>query len=288
MTTTRGERTVTAVVVVVVTAVFVAVVYYFNRPTATSMPHIPTPAEVAEMSAEMNGTLFGLPVTESFKVPKEFHAEVCRYFAEQPSKWSIYSEEAVQKSKLGQLHFELVGGGRLDSSFYTAGKGAIGFSIGRDYYIADTGNHDGGLSLLFVLDRARRAAGIPLPPPYPPPIGSDDNIAGLTVSVRHSPDKPEITNYAIPAASVSTVMRWLRGRVQTIPEMWPESQRLGVLNVALKSGEVVAISYYRASPGEVRFSINNTSYRVLNPNSSDDDTISGEIRDIIRDEKLKK
>ena len=228
-----------------------------------------------------------------FVVPKEFHREVCGYFTGTTwvdlnvKKYFKDKGRPVQRSALGimgLIHFLLRGGQDLDSAFYKAGKGGIGFSIGDEYYKADTDYHDGVLDHLDILDPARaEAAGVRLPPPYPPPIGSDDNIASLTVStVRRSDEKRAITDYRVPEARIRTIMRWLDGRFQEVQEAPPEAQRLGTLHLRLKDGKVVTVRYYEAPQGEIGFSVDNVHYRS-SPRTQfrSSESLDGEIRDLV-------
>lgn len=137
--------------------------FYYGKTADSSMPRLPTPGEVSGLSAEIDGTMLGLPGANTFAVPSEFHAEVRNYFVEQPLHWAIESATAVEKSRLGVLHFELLNGSQLDLPFYSVGMGAIGFSIDSNYFTTATKNIDGGIALYLILARAREVAGRPVP-----------------------------------------------------------------------------------------------------------------------------
>ena len=270
-------------------------------PLAQTKLTIPPPDEVAEMTAEMKGSSHLLPNTGPFVVPRKFYRVVCDYFARNPRKddyvdgkpvpQAYYNKmiQHVKRYNLGKIYFKMRGDRELHLAFYSLGKGAIGFLIGDDCYIADSEDDDGAVALLYTLDQAREAAGVRLPPLYPPPIESDDSIASLIVStVRRGPDIPEITNFHIPVSQISTIMRRLRGRVQTVPQAWPEAQRLGRLNLTLRDGRSVMVNYYQAPPGDIRFSVGNTYYRSLSTDEGmSSDSLDDDIRFVISCENFK-
>ena len=113
MTTARSTWAVIAGLVITAIAVIAALSFHDQQPTATSlrapdtaMPKIPTADQVTEMSAQMNGTRRHLPVTDRFKVPKEFHTEVCSYFLGQTRRWNPAAKSKMDRFKVGESAFE--------------------------------------------------------------------------------------------------------------------------------------------------------------------------------------
>lgn len=133
------------------------VIFRSHRPELNFVPHMLTSQQVVRMSAELNGTFCGLPITGTFTVPAEYYSVVRSYFSGQIRPWEIHNERVLNDVRLGQIHCDFQDGQHLDLVFYFAGKGVIGFSIGHDYFVADTGKIDGGSHLLFDLDKARPA-----------------------------------------------------------------------------------------------------------------------------------
>jgi hypothetical protein len=263
--------------------------FWHRQPPPPAIPSIPSASEVTSITAQLNGNPLGQPSTGRFTVPKQFHEEVCGFFTGQRYRRDSYGKIGMDKTVLGHLHFDLKVGGVFDLSFDDAGSGVIGVSVDGDYFLAKLQGEIGGINLFFVLDNAREAAGVPLPPQYPPPIQSDENIVRVKVHLDRPVAKGlDVTELVVPDANTGRVMRWLRGAAEPVAHMWPESQRLGILTVTLKSGGDVQVAYYRGPMGETRFSIGKTSYRVLNLNSVYEDNINAELEDIIISEMMKR
>ena len=142
------------------------------------------------------------------------------------------------------------------------------------------------MTLYLLLDRARESAGVALPPPFPSPILTYDNIVSISATIsRGGPSEPGYTDHHIRDSDVWTIMRWLHGQSKHIPLTWPENTRIGTLNVTLKDGETVRVHYYQAPAGELRFSINNIHYELKNRYASSSN-LDEDIRLVIMNEAL--
>ena len=127
-----------------------------NMTDQTSVPHMPSAADVAGLDAVVDGSEPLSPFADRFKVPQDYINEICAYFSNRNIEpWTPSDKLSVQWNKYGELYFVLKDGSRIDVSFYVVGKGGTGFSIGDDFYQADCANDDdGALSIWHVLERA--------------------------------------------------------------------------------------------------------------------------------------
>lgn len=143
-------------VVILALIVVVFCVRFFTTDWDTMPESVTTVDEVVEITADVNGSIHGLPTLGEFMVPREFHALVFRYFSGPSHRWSPRHPDVMDRFKLGRIRCRLRDGRTQEIDFYTAGKGVIGYSIGRNFWLADTPGDDGAMSLVFVLEEAKK------------------------------------------------------------------------------------------------------------------------------------
>ncbi len=111
---------------------------------------------IIRVEAELHGQKFGFGYrdTERFAVPPEYNKAICKHFSGQVHPARQRNERSERKYWLGWLDFRFSAGERLQIRFFTAGKGVLEYCVDGNYYFVDTGDTDGGISLLMLLDEA--------------------------------------------------------------------------------------------------------------------------------------
>jgi hypothetical protein len=112
----------------------------------------------AELYGEKTG--LGHPNTAKFHVPDRYIKIICEFFSGKSDDWHYYNEKSVRKAQLGSVYFKFSNDKSIKVDFFTVGKGAIGYFVNDNYYVAQSGDSDGGWVLLNILSEAYESAKI--------------------------------------------------------------------------------------------------------------------------------
>jgi hypothetical protein len=239
-----------------------------NMTEHTSVPHMPSAADVAGLDAVVDGSEPLSPFADRFKVPQDYINEVCAYFSNRNIEpWMPSDKLSIQWNKYGELYFVLKDGSRLDVSFYVVGKGGTGFSIGDGFYQADCANDDdGALSIWHVLERARRAIGAPAAVPRPP---RPKDIIRLVGEIhRNNLGVPVVGQFKVQEQFYDEICACLAGEVSRWPLETEERQNMhaiGELGFIRKDGGRLTpfgIRIYSTGEGWTGFRYGDDYYRA--------------------------
>ena len=140
---------------------FASVYKMSHKKIATSeyLSHIKNSERIIGIDAELYGekTRLGYPNTARFPVADRYNKSICELFGGKTYDWHIYNEKSVRKAQLGSVYFRFSNLEYVKIDFFTAGKGVLGYYVDDNYFVAETGDTDGGWVLLSILNEAYKS-----------------------------------------------------------------------------------------------------------------------------------